>query len=80
MNIEFKDSELLGAAFERNRAKLDEAFGGDLAKTLDGAKVRIKAKIHEYGGRSEDLKGRPQIIISRPDQVTIAEPAPATQP
>jgi len=81
MNIEFLDSVLLGAVFERHRAKLDEAFGGDLAAALRDAKVRFKGKLIEYGGYVESLKGRPQIIINDASQITILQPAPppATQ-
>jgi DNA/RNA endonuclease YhcR with UshA esterase domain len=73
MNIEFRDSDLIGAVFEKNKQKLDDAFGGDLAKSLKGAKVRIKGKIADY-------RSKPQIIIQFPDQITIVEPAPSTQP
>ncbi|WP_428938450.1 hypothetical protein [Fontivita pretiosa] len=76
MNIEFLDSVLLGAVFERQRAKLDEAFGGDLAAALRDAKVRLKGRLIEYGGYVESLKGRPQIIINDASQITILQPAP----
>ena len=79
MNIEFNDaseSRLLAVIFERHRADLDPAFGGDVAKTLTGAKVRIKGVLAPYGGRSEAWKGRPQIIITRGEQLTIVERAP----
>lgn len=82
MNIDFRncaESRMLAVVFERNRQKLDESYGGDLAKALSGAKVRIKGTIKPYGGRSEAMKGRPQIIIDFPQQITIVEPA-ATQP
>jgi DNA/RNA endonuclease YhcR with UshA esterase domain len=78
MNIEFVDareSRLLAVVFERNREKLDEMFNGDLAKALTGAKVRLMGTLQEYGGKSEAWKGRPQIIIDRPSQITIVEPA-----
>ena len=85
MNIEFKDadqSKLMAVIFERNRAEIDNAFGGDVAKSLTGSKVRIKGTIQPYGGRVESMKGRPQIIISRGEQITIVEPGAgaATQP
>ena len=73
MNISFKDSDLVAAAFEKNRPKLDEAFNGDLAKSLTGAKVRLKGKIADY-------RGKPQIIITTGDQITIVDAAPSTQP
>ena len=82
MNIEFKGAEsgLLAVVFERKRQQLDEAFAGDLAKALTGAKVRINGRIQPYGGRVESMKGRPQIIIEDGHQITIVEKAPATQP
>ena len=87
MNIDFRDADqsgLLAVIFERNRAEMDAAFGGDVARSLTGSKVRIKGVLKPYGGRDEKLKGRPQIIITRGDQITIVEPsqtaAAATQP
>lgn len=83
MNIDFanaEESRMLAVVFVRNRQKLDEEFAGDLGKALTGAKVRIKGKLQEYGGRSQAFMGRPQIIINSGSQVTIVEPAPATQP
>lgn len=78
MNIDFKgaeESRLLAVVFERNRARLDEMFNGDLAKSLRGAKVRLNGRLEEYGGRVESFKGRPQLILDRSSQITIVEPA-----
>ena len=75
MNVEFKgneESRFYAAMFARIRAKTDEGFGGDVAKALTGAKVRIKGKISEF-------RGRPQIVINDGNQITILEPAPTTQ-
>jgi DNA/RNA endonuclease YhcR with UshA esterase domain len=83
MNIEFADAGengLLAVVFERQRKSMDEAFAGDLAKALTGAEVRLRGTIKPYGGRVESMKGRPQIIIEYPNQITILEVAPATQP
>jgi len=83
MNIDFRNAEqtrFMAVVFVRQRQKMDEAFGGDVAKALTGAKVRVKGKLQEYGGRSESFKGRPQIILNETTQITIVEPAPATQP
>ena len=71
MNIEFADSELLGAVFEKSRAAMDKAFDGDAAKKWTGAKVKVTGKLAKYGGRSHKLEGRPQIIISKPEQVMV---------
>jgi hypothetical protein len=78
MNVEFADSELIGAVFEKSRAALDKAFDGDAAKKWTGAKVKVSGKLAKYGGRSKKLEGRPQIIISKPEQVTV-EGAPAAE-
>jgi hypothetical protein len=75
MNIEFKDSVLLGAVFERDSKALNEAFNGDFAKAITGAKVRIKSKLENYGGKDKKLEGRPQVIIKKVYQVTVLEPA-----
>ncbi len=85
MNIEFADApHFVGAAFERNRAKLDASFSGDLAKALTGATVRITGKIDAYGGKAEKYKDTLQIILSGGNQLTIVTSAPdapaTTQP
>lgn len=83
MNIDFKgadESRMLAVIFQRTRERMDEAFAGDIAKTLTGAKVRIRGRIVEYGGRAESFRGRPQIIINAPAQITILELGPSTQP
>lgn len=71
MNIEFADSELLGAVFEKSKDAVNAAFDGDAAKKWTGAKVKLRGKLEKYGGRTKRLEGRPQIVISKPDQVTI---------
>jgi hypothetical protein len=76
MNIEFADSELIGAVFERSREALDKAFDGDAAKKWTGAKVKVTGKLAKYGGKSKKLERKPQIIISKAEQVTV-EPAAA---
>lgn len=83
MNVEFADAEesrLLAVVFQRSRERLDEAFGGDFGKAVTGAKVRLKGKLQEYGGYTESMKGRPQLVIGSPSQVTIVEAAPSTAP
>ncbi|MDW8262640.1 MAG: hypothetical protein RMJ35_08945 [Phycisphaerales bacterium] len=83
LNIEFKntqESKLIAVIFERKRKEFDEAFGGDVAKALSGAKVRLEGTIKPYGGREEAKKGWPQIILDQITQITIVEPPPATQP
>lgn len=77
MNIEFTGTDrsgLLAVVFQRNRPAFDEAFVGDAAKTITGAKVRIKGRLEEYSGPLESLKGHPQMILTRPDQITVMNP------
>jgi DNA/RNA endonuclease YhcR with UshA esterase domain len=71
MNVEFADSELIGAVFEKSREAIDKAFDGDAAKKWSGAKVKVTGKLAKYGGRSKKLEGKPQIIISKPEQVVV---------
>src|SRR5947209_2218229 len=73
MNIEFENSELLAAVFEKNKEAINKAFDGDAAKKWTGAKVKVSGKLEKYGGRSKALDGRPQIVISKPEQVTIED-------
>ncbi|HEY7088420.1 MAG TPA: hypothetical protein VH518_10050 [Tepidisphaeraceae bacterium] len=75
LNIEFKDndqSRFMAVIFQRQRENMDKQFAGDVAKSLTGAKVRIKGKLGEY-------RDRPQIIINEGTQITIVEAAPSTQ-
>jgi|SRR5687767_847876 len=82
MNIEFKGASdgLLAVVFDRKRQQLDEAFGGDLGKAITGAKLRVRGTLKPYGGRTESMKGRAQIIIEDGHQIIIMEQPPATQP
>lgn len=75
MNIEFEGAEdgLLAVVFDRTREAMDAGFGGDLAKALTGARVRLRGRIQPYGGRVEAMQGRPQIILEFPSQITIFE-------
>lgn len=78
MNIEFKgaqQSRLTAVVFQKQRKNFDAAFSGDVARTLAGAKVRIKGKLEMYAPQGGQSKGRPEIILDRADQITIMEPA-----
>ena len=71
MNVEFAESELLAAVFERSKEAMNKAFGGDAARAWTGAKVTVSGKLEKYGGRSKRLEGRPQIVISSVEQVKV---------
>ena len=74
MRIEFKgnqQSKLHAVVFASKKKDFDEAYSGDVAKTLTGARVRVKGKL-------EDYQNRPEIKISSTSQLTILEPGPST--
>lgn len=73
LNVTFNGGEQTGVmvvAFAQSKKKLDEAFGGDIAKTLTGADLRVRGKLREYAGKSGQ-KARPEITITDGSQVTI---------
>ena len=74
----------MAVSFEKSKDKMNEAFGGDFAKQLTGATVKITGKVAEYGGHDEKFKDAMQIVIKQTNQLTVVaaaatEPA-ATQP
>ena len=58
------------AILDVNRAKFDSVFAGDVADALSGARLRVRGKLIVFGGYN-DIKGRPEIIVDEPQQVTI---------
>lgn len=68
-----EDSKVMAVAFEKKREALEKSFAGDLSKSLTGARVRIRGKLIDY-------KGKPEVIIDQPSQITILDAAPSTQP
>jgi hypothetical protein len=77
MTIEFEDSPLLAAVFEKNKDAINTAFEGDAAKKWTGAKVKLKGKLGKYGGQAKAYADHPQIVITKADQVTVVQPAAA---
>jgi hypothetical protein len=76
MNIEFTEGEgqgLLAVVFENRGQRFNEAWGGDFPKAVTGKKVRLYGEVQEYGGYDEKWKGRPQMILGAPEQVTLPE-------
>src|SRR5207253_1848215 len=56
MRVEFKgnqQSKLHAVLFASKKKDFDEAYSGDVAKTLTGARVRIKGKLEQYQSRPE---------------------------
>jgi DNA/RNA endonuclease YhcR with UshA esterase domain len=69
MRIEFRDTEqtkVMAVLFEKNKQKFDEAFGGDVSKTLVGKQVRLKGTLKDY-------RGRPEIVLNLVSDITIQE-------
>ena len=65
-------------ARQESREVLDKAFNGDVGKALDGKKIAVTGKVVMY-------RGHPEIVISKPEQVTVlpddaAGTGAATQP
>ncbi len=54
----------IAVSFKKHREVLDEAFDGDIAKTLKGKSVRIKGVVEQYNYR-------PQIVITDPQQIDV---------
>jgi ribosomal protein S3 len=71
MNVEFENSPLILAVFEKSKEAVNQAFEGDAAKKWTGAKVKVTGKLGKYGGRAKTYEDRPQIIVDKPAQVTI---------
>ena len=76
MNIEFAGGEgrgLLAVVFESRREAFNAAWGGDFPKAINGRRVRLYGELQEYGGYDEQQKGRPQMILNTPEQVTLPQ-------
>jgi hypothetical protein len=73
MTVEFEDSPLIAAVFERNKDAINTANDGDAAKKWTGAKVKLKGKLGKYAGPQKSYQDHPQIVITKPEQVTIVE-------
>jgi DNA/RNA endonuclease YhcR with UshA esterase domain len=73
MTVEFENSPLLAAVFERSKEAVNAAFGGDAAKAWTGAKVKVTGRLGKYGGKVKQYEDRPQIVITRGEQVTVVE-------
>lgn len=77
MNVDFEDSPLIAAVFEKNKDAINAAFGGDAAKKWTGARVKLKGKLGKYNGPVETMADRPQIVVTKADQVSVVEAAKA---
>jgi DNA/RNA endonuclease YhcR with UshA esterase domain len=69
MRIEFNGAEksrFYAVLFPKQRPAFDQKYGGDIAKALGGAEVRITGKLQLY-------RSRPEIIINRLDQLEVTK-------
>jgi DNA/RNA endonuclease YhcR with UshA esterase domain len=71
--VTFKDGpeDFRAVGYGKNREALDAAFGGDIAKALEGKQVEITGKVAKYEGSVENWKGLTQIAINKPEQVKV---------
>lgn len=60
-------------AFEKQKKKLDESFGGDFIKAITGADIRIVGTVKKYGGKDDKQNDQLEVVIAQPSQVTIVE-------
>lgn len=67
---EATDTKFMAAAFVKTRTALDKAFGGDVSKAISGKRVRVIGKLSDY-------KGKPEIVIDKPEQLEILKEASA---
>ena len=70
---EATETKFMAAAFVKTRAALDKAFGGDVSRAVSGKRIRVTGKLEEY-------RGRPEIVIDKPDQLEILADTPAAAP
>lgn len=82
MNIRFENAPgFMAVVFERNRKTFDDAFNGDLAKTLTGSTVRLSGKLQAYGGHDPAFKDATQMILTTVNQISILpDPASSAPP
>ena len=69
--IKFKeagDSQFQAATFSKNKDAMEKAFDGDLTKAFEGAKIQVK-------GRLQTFKEHPEILVDKPEQITVTEKA-----
>ncbi len=75
MNIQFEGSDenkgLLAVVFESQKQRFDRAWHGDFRAAVTGKRVRLYGELQEYGGYDEAWKGRAQMILAAPEQVTL---------
>jgi DNA/RNA endonuclease YhcR with UshA esterase domain len=68
MMITFQEERggFVAVAFARNRAVLNEAFGGDVVSAIGGKTIRVTGEVTEF-------ESRPQIEVKTPDQLRIVD-------
>jgi DNA/RNA endonuclease YhcR with UshA esterase domain len=58
------DSRFYAVVLNNGRAAVEKAFDGDIAKAITGKTVHVTGVVTLY-------RGRPEIVISKPEQLTI---------
>ncbi|MGF1633369.1 MAG: hypothetical protein ACFCVE_05910 [Phycisphaerae bacterium] len=80
MNVEFEgneDSRFMVSTFARQRAELDEAFGGSLATFLQGKLIEVSGPVKTFRGPVNGVRDRIEIVIREPGQIKVLQNPPA---
>jgi DNA/RNA endonuclease YhcR with UshA esterase domain len=60
------DSKFEAVVFQKNFEEFDKAFDGDFSKAVTGKSVHVTGKLQDY-------RGHPEIILDKPDQITVVK-------
>jgi hypothetical protein len=68
-----ESTQFQGALLSQNRDAVEKAFDGDLTRALEGAKIRLTGKLQTY-------RAHPEIVIEKPEQITVLQKPSADAP
>jgi DNA/RNA endonuclease YhcR with UshA esterase domain len=61
-----KDSQFCAVVLYGGREAVEAAFGGDIAKAITGKTIHVTGNVVLY-------RGRPEIVISKPEQLAVVK-------
>jgi DNA/RNA endonuclease YhcR with UshA esterase domain len=75
LQVKFKDApeDFRVVAYGQNRAELDKAFEGDIAKNLEGKRVEVTGKVRKYPGKVESWKKFTEVQVRKPEQIKVVD-------
>jgi DNA/RNA endonuclease YhcR with UshA esterase domain len=81
LQVKFKDGpeDFRVVAYGQNRAELDKAFDGDIAKSLEGKRVEVTGKVRKYPGKVESWKKFTEVQVRKPAQIKVTAETPAEE-